>query len=72
MPIFEYTCTSCGKTEEFLFGITNSDPELVCSACGSPELKRNVPIINIGSKSTPESPCGRNNGCCGGYCPDHT
>ena len=40
MPVFEYKCKDCGKVSEFLIGVTQDGPEIKCSHCASPRLKK--------------------------------
>ncbi|MDR1855797.1 MAG: zinc ribbon domain-containing protein [Desulfovibrio sp.] len=71
MPIYEYTCTKCGREfEDLVFG--DQDPP--CPDCGSPDTKKLMSRCSHtgGSSdgydagaSAPASGCG---GCAGGHC----
>ncbi|WP_242394141.1 FmdB family zinc ribbon protein [Anaeromyxobacter oryzisoli] len=40
MPIYEYTCTPCGKQFEELIVRKSDEAQVVCPACRSAEVKR--------------------------------
>lgn len=42
MPIFEFTCTKCGRPFEELLRSAGAVNEVACPACGSPEVKKKV------------------------------
>ena len=59
MPIFEYECTKCGRLFEEL--VMNSSQEVVCPACGSPDLDKLISTIAKkcqGCSSSGGSSCG--------------
>jgi putative FmdB family regulatory protein len=63
MPIYEYTCRSCGAVSEILTGISgNSDP-LRCKACGSADLDKLLSAPSIGNAETSGSDCGTQEMC---------
>jgi putative FmdB family regulatory protein len=64
MPIFEFSCTSCGDRLELLVSGSSTQPE--CPSCGSNALKRELSVpsslsgVSKGSMGSPEAV-----GCCG-------
>jgi putative FmdB family regulatory protein len=72
MPIFEYDCKKCGKVSEFLIGVSASEPEIVCSHCGSEELAKRFSVANFAvsepRSSSPAPPCGAGPGETCGHC----
>ena len=40
MPIFDYLCEECGKSNELL--VFSSDNNLTCQFCGSSKLKKQI------------------------------
>ncbi len=69
MPIYEYTCQSCGvKFEQLVRTMSGAgEAKFKCPECGSPETARALSVFAVadsaGKGSTPEVPmCGR----CGG------
>lgn len=76
MPIYEYKCKKCGNLNEFLVGISETDPSLNCEGCGSSRLEKMMSQVFFRSAagsaghehaSAPAggSKCG---GCSGGHC----
>lgn len=64
MPIYEFTCQSCGSTSEFL--VTGENDVPVCKSCGSEKLTKLL------SATSSYSGTGKNHlpgpgdtGCCG-------
>ena len=49
MPIFNYKCQSCN--EDFEYFIVRSDDYPHCPKCASKNLKKQVSLFSIGSKS---------------------
>ena len=74
MPIFEYDCKKCGKVSEILTGVSAIEPEIVCSHCGSRELKKKFSVANFavaGARSSARAdapPCGASPGDTCGHC----
>ncbi|HUZ18441.1 MAG TPA: FmdB family zinc ribbon protein [Spirochaetia bacterium] len=78
MPMFEYKCRDCGSVNEFLVGVTASDPEILCETCGGKKLDRMISTISINvGQSRSKFPiagqcqCGNEAGqgsCAGGGC----
>ena len=67
MPVYEFTCQSCGQRFEKLFRTMNGKPSAECPKCGSKQTQRALSLVNAGeSKSVgyaADAPmCGR----CGG------
>jgi len=50
MPIFEFVCSQCGHPFEELLRSASAMSELVCPACGSPEIKKK--LSTFASKTT--------------------
>ncbi|MGD9819742.1 MAG: FmdB family zinc ribbon protein [Desulfomonilaceae bacterium] len=80
MPIKEYSCDDCGHVSELLVGIGRNSSEVVCSSCGSSNLKSmmsapsiathyetsNAPMLGSCCGSRPsESGCAGPGSCCG-------
>ncbi len=69
MPIFEYTCESCGKDFEML---VRSDTIIACEACGSVRVKKKLSAFAVNRSSsgteTPSCACGCNGGFQRGQC----
>ncbi|MDY6971481.1 MAG: zinc ribbon domain-containing protein [Thermodesulfobacteriota bacterium] len=61
MPIYEYRCTACGATSEYLIGM-GKDEAISCKGCGSTKMER---ILSFASfmGGIPERVPGRT--CCG-------
>jgi putative FmdB family regulatory protein len=60
MPIYEYTCDSCGTTSEILVRGSNGD-QPKCPSCGSPELRKlfsSSYLIKMGHSCSAQAPCG--------------
>lgn len=69
MPVYEFTCQSCGRRFEKLFRTMSPKPEADCPECGSRKTVRALSLVNAGdskaraAKGQAEMPfCGR----CGG------
>ena len=72
MPIFEYDCKKCGTVSEFLTGVSANEPEIVCSHCGSSELKKRFSVANFAVREAHSNasapPCGAGPGETCGHC----
>ena len=69
MPIYEYKCNVCGKTEELLENLSSCDCH-ACSACGAVmamERQCSVPTVNTSEACKPTftdgSPSCKGSGC---------
>jgi putative FmdB family regulatory protein len=51
MPLYEYKCSNCQKTFEFLEKIT-AEPKTICPDCGTPTLKRQISPAGFQLKGT--------------------
>jgi len=51
MPIYEYTCASCGHELEAIQKMSDA-PLVDCPECGKPELKKNVSAAGFRLKGT--------------------
>jgi len=64
MPIYEYECTACGGTSDFIEGLSGTAVDRVCRHCGSESLRR---VLSKGVTSRLEGMIGARGGktCCG-------
>ena len=77
MPIFEYTCSDCGKTFDDLIRCQDDEKAVVCKKCGSAKVTKLVSRSAV--RSSGDDGCGdeceysaTNGGCCGGgHCGGH-
>ena len=73
MPIYEYRCATCGRTEELLQGLS-ADPSHDC-ACGAQlGMRRQLSVPALASQGpgyagASEAPPCASGGGCGGGCP---
>jgi putative FmdB family regulatory protein len=51
MPIYEYTCPTCGNSFEKLIRNTAAATEVVCPTCGSPDVRKKVSTFASSVKS---------------------
>jgi putative FmdB family regulatory protein len=49
MPIYEYTCRSCGSVSEILTSIGGHSDPLQCKKCGSADLDKLLSAPSIGN-----------------------
>ncbi len=56
MPIFEYSCSSCGHHFEKLQK-AGTEPETKCPACGSAEVRKEISTFSGGSASPSSASC---------------
>ena len=42
MPIFEFVCSQCGQPFEELVRSATAAGEVICPACGSPQVKKKM------------------------------
>lgn len=64
MPLFDFLCTECGKTNELL--VTSSDEQPTCTACGSSKLKKLLSAHSSLSGGTRQNVPGHGDtACCG-------
>jgi len=69
MPIYEYTCTECGKRFDTLRAMSEADAPISCPDCGSGETKRALSLFAVHGKSGVFSGSGSSCGTCsGGSC----
>lgn len=62
MPIYEYTCTKCGKEfEKLVFGAQ----KVYCVACGSEEVKKKFSVFGMSGVERSSSGC---SSCSAGSC----
>ena len=67
MPIFEYSCNSCGHKFEKL--LLNTSIEVECPSCQSKQLRKLFSVFASVSSSSDSMPCfdgGMPTGGCGG------
>lgn len=68
MPIYEYSCSQCGKKFDALRTYAQADEPIACKNCGSGETHRAISLFNAqsnGKSITSSSGC---NSCSGGSC----
>ncbi|MBF0120645.1 MAG: zinc ribbon domain-containing protein [Desulfobacterales bacterium] len=64
MPLYEYLCKDCGKTNEIL--IFGSENNIICNSCGSGNLKKLLSAHSAMSGLTKHSLPGHGDtSCCG-------
>lgn len=65
MPLFEYICRRCKQQTELL---ARSEERVVCPACGSVKMERQLSRFAPVSSAAAEPPCSGcalgNDGCC--------
>jgi putative FmdB family regulatory protein len=68
MPLYEYRCTSCGKTYEQLRRMQDADRDLACPKCQSGAVERLLSTFasHMGSAAgSATAPCGQPASACG-------
>ena len=61
MPIYEYTCTDCGQTNEVLMSRGDKPPP--CPDCGSGEVTKEFSVFAMSSPTCPsERKCENSDG----------
>lgn len=74
MPVFDYSCSECGKTYDVYHKVREVVEDVVCPQCGSKEHKKlfSMAAVSMGGSSASHSssapPCETGGGCCGGSC----
>lgn len=73
MPIYDYSCKSCGSTYDIFHKVREIPGDIVCPSCGSQEHTRliSAPVVHTQSHvdTTPSSSPGcSDDSCCGGAC----
>ncbi len=63
MPLFEFTCATCGKTFEELVGSSLDTAGLTCPACGSEDVEKLFSTFSSSGPSEGGTDGGR---ACGG------
>lgn len=70
MPLYEYTCGSCGNGFTLLQSMNTDPKEAVCPECGKAEATRQfsafAPSMGSGGSTPAMPPCGMGGGGCGG------
>jgi putative FmdB family regulatory protein len=61
MPVYEYICNDCGKTNEIL--ILKSDSTVKCEGCGSQNLKKRFSSFSVSATKVHTSCCGSTEPC---------
>lgn len=81
MPTFDYQCHSCGVSFEVFLLPREKDMEVVCAACSSTEVERQISAPSVvykargyystdAASSAPPTPSPSDTGC-GGGCSCH-
>lgn len=65
MPIYEYSCNSCGKNSEFLESMSSQSMQS-CSHCGSTDMKKLFSVFTAKIKAGESKRC---LGCVDSKCP---
>jgi putative FmdB family regulatory protein len=73
MPVFDYSCSDCGKTYDVYHKVREVAEDVICPHCGSVKHKKLFSAATVsmgGSASASQSapPCEMGGGCCGGAC----
>ena len=58
MPVYDFTCQSCGKRFDKLFRSRDAKPAAACPACGSEQTKRALSLVNAGGERSPAGDAG--------------
>jgi putative FmdB family regulatory protein len=61
MPIYEYTCRSCGQTFDALRGLREDDREVECPRCKEVNVERRMSLTATDA-TAPKSNCGGGTG----------
>ena len=64
MPLYEYTCRSCGSRFEALVPVSAGAPP--CASCGAPNVRREISLFAKPAGSG--GPSGASGCACGGAC----
>jgi putative FmdB family regulatory protein len=73
MPVFDYSCSECGKPYDIYHKVREVAEDVICPHCGSAKHKKlfSAATVSIGgsaSSSRSGPPCEMGGGCCGGAC----
>ena len=68
MPLFDFLCQDCGKTNEVLVASLNDTP--TCESCGSQNLKKLLSAHSSMSGASKQSMPGPGDTACCGSSPD--
>ncbi|MBI5815725.1 MAG: zinc ribbon domain-containing protein [Nitrospinae bacterium] len=65
MPIYEYTCSNCGKSFEALVMSAESRKGIKCPSCGSARIEKDLSVFSpsIGSAQPAMPRCEMAGGC---------
>lgn len=66
MPIYEYTCDSCGAKFAKLVRSANGSAAVVCPDCGSEDCKRSISTFSSTSNASGSSAGYSSTSSCGG------
>ena len=50
MPVYEFTCESCGRRFDKLFRSMSDRPAAACPACGSAQTRRALSLVYAGER----------------------
>lgn len=71
MPVFDYSCSECGKTYDVYHKVREVVEDVSCPQCGSKKHKKlfSMASVSMGgssSHSPSRPPCETGGECCGG------
>ena len=70
MPIYEYRCESCGRSEELLQGLS-APGRHACPDCGAPQgmmRQHSIPALAVQESFPASAPASSVTSSCGGGC----
>jgi putative FmdB family regulatory protein len=71
MPIYDYQCSSCGKTYDVFHKVREVEEDIVCPECSSTKHVRLISAPSFSMKGTSAAdpaPSCADGSCCGGSC----
>ncbi len=52
MPIYEYSCKSCGAKFEKLVSIKSKTDDIACPICGEKNAEKSISLFGLGSSAS--------------------